>query len=242
MSEAALERAAEASRAALVAVESAARVKLAATVATVNQRTRRTIAAGRAPNDVALFGAHLLEREVAADLVTVRGAARRASAATLADEMRAAGVASLPLPRRPSTASADAVLAGAAAKSFSAAWLTSALGSVGSEEGPNPQTSRIEGVATTAAAEAFSAERSEVMDAHAAEARLRGVPIPFKRWDATLDRRTCPRCARLDGTVQLWGLDFLGSAVPGRIHPRCRCVQGLVIMPIGWRSTPSAAA
>lgn len=42
------------------------------------------------------------------------------------------------------------------------------------------------------------------------------------RWDARLDRRTCPICSALHGTVRPLGAAFDGGPIPPK-HARCRC-------------------
>lgn len=50
------------------------------------------------------------------------------------------------------------------------------------------------------------------------------IPAILKRWNATLDKRTCPTCAGIDGEILLLGQFFDKSNPP--VHPRCRCVVG----------------
>jgi hypothetical protein len=55
--------------------------------------------------------------------------------------------------------------------------------------------------------------------------RLSGVPAIVMRWDATLDRRSCPTCKSLAGRLRPLGAYFEGHSDPP-VHPRCRCVVG----------------
>ena len=235
-----LDAAVAASLDALLTVERAGRVRLAATVA----RVGRQVGAGAGP-DVLVRGAHAIERGVAADVVLVRSTARARSAATLAAEMAAARVRPLSLPLRKGVEAADQAEAMAAAKAFSAAWLATALASADGDADAEPDNldARAEGLATTQAAGAFGVEREAVTRAYAREARARGLVIPFKRWDATHDKRLCVRCADLArATPRPWGVDWPGGAVPGVVHPRCRCVSVTALLPLAWRSEREEAA
>ena len=228
-----LDAAVAASLDALLVVERAGRVRLAATVA----RVGRQVGAGAGP-EVLVRGAHAIERGVAADVVLVRSTARARSAATLAAEMAAARVRPLTLPAR-RTEAADQAEAMAAAKAFSAAWLATALAASSDDADSEPDNldARAEGLATTQAAGAFGVEREASARAYAREARARGLVIPFKRWDATHDKKLCARCADLARTTpRPWGVDWPGGAVPGVVHPRCRCVSVTALLPLAWRS------
>ena len=95
---------------------------------------------------------------------------------------------------------------------------------------------------SAALAEADARLAAEVARALSA-AHARGLVIPFKRWDATHDRRLCARCRALaESTPRPWGVDFPGGAVPGLVHPRCRCVSVTAVMPLAWRAESEEAA
>lgn len=72
----------------------------------------------------------------------------------------------------------------------------------------------LEVVATTEAFDAFAAERRRA-------ARGLGIDI-IRTWSALLDRRTCPKCAELDGTEVRGEAEFPDGDPPA--HPRCRCI------------------
>lgn len=52
--------------------------------------------------------------------------------------------------------------------------------------------------------------------------------LVMKRWDATLDMKTCRVCRELHGTEVRITESFPGGATPGNEHPHCRCVSTLV--------------
>lgn len=232
--------ASDASLNAILSVERAARVRVASTVA----RVGRQVGAG-AGAETLIRGANAIERALTADLTAVRSTARARSAATLTGEMTAARIRPLSLPSRRGVDVADQAEASAGAKAFAAAWLAAALasgadGGAGAE--PDALEARAEGLATTQTASAFGAEREAVMTAYAKEARARGLVIPFKRWDATHDKRLCARCRDLaEAPPRPWGIDFPGGAVPGLVHPRCRCVSVTAVLPLAWRSEEAVA-
>lgn len=58
------------------------------------------------------------------------------------------------------------------------------------------------------------------------------VPFVGKLWDARLDKRTCPVCRDLDGTIRPIGIAFPRKEVPGKTHFGCRCLQVLVFAPV----------
>lgn len=58
------------------------------------------------------------------------------------------------------------------------------------------------------------------------------VPFVGKLWDARMDKRTCPVCRDLDGTIRPIGIDFPRKEVPGKSHLGCRCVSVLIFAPV----------
>lgn len=70
-------------------------------------------------------------------------------------------------------------------------------------------------------ASAFNGER-RAMASVITETRLVRV------WDAVNDKRTCPTCAGLDGTIVMLGEAFPSGANPGSVHGRCRCIDVIV--------------
>lgn len=85
---------------------------------------------------------------------------------------------------------------------------------------------RVDLTATTEVAEAYNTARDRALD----ETLWRSPAIAgqlFKVWDATLDKRTCGTCEHAHGTIVLADEDF-PDGVPGRVHPRCRCIEHLL--------------
>lgn len=233
----------QASLKALLRIEKAARVKLAASVEQVANRATVALSVGRDPHETLVVASHGIEHAASLDLATARAASRRESVATLEGELRANDVPILPVRRRQHEVQ-DRALAAAAAKVYAAGWLSAALERVvgGSAEvstaAPKQATrataERLKGIAITQTSSAFSSARAtytnDYAKAHAAAHIL--APLPLKVWDATLDRRTCRRCEALHGTRRPWGLPFKGKAEPGQVHPRCRCVMGIEFLPV----------
>ena len=73
-------------------------------------------------------------------------------------------------------------------------------------------------VAITESAAAWGEQTTEGLDAAG-----KVQPILWKRWEAMLDRKTCGLCADHDNEVVRADADFHGGAIPGMVHPRCRC-------------------
>ena len=92
---------------------------------------------------------------------------------------------------------------------------------------------RIPGTFRGAHSRAEMVARTEIMHAYNVqhEIALRHVAREesgwLARWDATFDRRTCPECARMDGTIAdvAHGVNFAGGVDRPPLHPRCRCVM-----------------
>lgn len=233
-----------ASLSALLAVEAAARVRLSATVRQVAEVSALEVASGRDPHASLAGASHLLEQLLERDLLLVRAASRRAASQTFRVEAAAVGLPPLTLRLR-DDGHLDRSRASSAAKAFAAAWLARGIVLLG-EDGRNPvrapsaaleaSQARLETAARTEPAQAFGDERDGLSDDYAVESRRRGLVVPLKVWDATLDRKTCRACAALDGTVRPFGVDFPGGHVPGAVHPRCRCVEGILPLPVPLES------
>lgn len=79
--------------------------------------------------------------------------------------------------------------------------------------------SRTERIATT---EVYRAHNQATAEAIAQAAQQ--IPGLRKTWDATEDKRLCPRCAALDGVTVGALEDFPGAGKCPPLHPNCRCV------------------
>lgn len=212
------------------------------------------IASRKQPAEQALTtAAGDMEARLASGIVLVRAASRGTSRQTLAEELRALEEAEFDLDSDEYIDEDEAAAAGAG-KSFSSAWLLLALllllrrrakkkaededgerrveilwgsgedgadAAVAAEAALDQLGYRIDATAITEVAVAFNRER----EASLATTRRRGL---YKRWDATLDRGTCERCERLNGTVVRAHELFPSGAIPGLIHIRCRCIETLV--------------
>jgi uncharacterized protein with gpF-like domain len=106
---------------------------------------------------------------------------------------------------------------------------------------PDPdKVSRLEIIAATEAAEAFDQQREDDLDAYGrsvayqAETRREFAAVPFKWWNAVLDKRTCRTCSVAHGKIVLLGQPF-PEGRPGGVHPSCRCVADIVLLPAWYR-------
>lgn len=81
--------------------------------------------------------------------------------------------------------------------------------------------------------DAWSDERNRVLRATAVRQKEANI-VPFVGtvWDARMDKKTCPRCWSLDGTIRPIGIAFPNGAIPGKIHYSCRCNGGLIFAPM----------
>lgn len=80
---------------------------------------------------------------------------------------------------------------------------------------------KLRQVAATETSASFGAARE------AAGARLASVHLLYRVWDATLDRRTCPRCEHANGVAVQLGTPF-PDGTPGAVHPWCRCTEWIL--------------
>lgn len=225
---------------ALLAVEGAARTRLSASVREVSERAAREVSSGADPHGSLVGAAHLLEQYLQRDLLLIRTAARRDAIKSFNVEAHAASLPPLVIRIR-DDGPLDRSRASSAAKAFAALWLARGLVFLGSD-GSNPVRApsaaleasqvRLEVTARTEPAQAWGDERDGLSDDYAVESRRRGLIVPLKVWDATLDRKTCRVCAELDGTVRPFGVDFPGGEVPGSTHPGCRCAEGILPVPV----------
>lgn len=153
--------------------------------------------------------ARLLESYLYRDLLDVRSKAR---AAGLADLRRF-------FPEASGIGLASTVYDARRVQSITQRFGTLVRESAGKPGAPGALDMRLTTIGVTENAEAFNRERREAVLQIAGRAALVEV------WDATLDKRTCEECLKLDGTRAPVGVGFPGGAVPGAVHPRCRCTS-----------------
>lgn len=179
-----------------------------------------------------------------------RHAAREAAYQRLVAEFAAAAKElrfdppSLPVMGR---APEDDALSESAAEALVAPWRAAVTVAVVRWEGTTPlgrdlraassaQAHRLERTAATEIPQAYNAAHDEgagwVAEQHQ---EARWLPLLVKRWDATLDRRACERCRAMDGRYTVIGTRFKDRLLPGFIHPRCRCVEAIIPLPLRLR-------
>lgn len=87
----------------------------------------------------------------------------------------------------------------------------------------------VDVIARTESATAFNAERNDVLRRSVDMIeRTRGQLVIFKSWDSDLDKRTCPVCERMHGTIVPIDEPFQTS-MPA--HPNCRCMTTVIMLP-----------
>lgn len=111
--------------------------------------------------------------------------------------------------------------------SYAAAWLLAALAMVVGRKSNIKKISKLQDyrlarIATTEVAESYG---QAALRAYALMPRSETV---LKRWDATLDMRTCGLCRGHHNETVPLDDDFRDGDEPGAVHPRCRCVPTLV--------------
>ena len=112
-----------------------------------------------------------------------------------------------------------------AANGYANHWLEDAL-RAGPGDATAAQEWRLRMGAATESADAWAAAREDVLIDFAAR-NPRMVPLLFRVWDATMDRRTCPTCERAHGTVVRVDEPF-PEGRPGGVHPNCRCTEQIL--------------
>jgi len=175
---------------------------------------------------------------VAATMLDIRRAARAQGALRFGAEVAAGGM-SLAIPDLPSADDADRLAAERAARGYSDALLRQAQDWMAEHDKAQADpvlqadAAKLEVIAATETASAFNDERTRI-EKHLADENKETSWWPFlvKVWDATLDKRTCPVCAKLHGTRRGWGSDFPGGKEAGKIHPNCRCIVNFLAIPI----------
>lgn len=154
----------------------------------------------------------------------------------------------------------DNIVSYSAATSYVAAWLSATMAAVlkwSREQSGSVATAisiaaerqdyRLGRLASTETSQAYNdehaAEWADFVDTAKTDPRnLIWLGLLFRRWDAILDRKTCPICARLDGEVAIVGQGFSSGYEPGSVHPHCRCIDTTYLAStVGTRIASEAA-
>lgn len=159
------------------------------------------------------------EQSVAAAIMTGRGASRASAEAVATAELAAIGAPSVPRTTELiSAAASDAARAVRAAKSLAERAAKAMRGGLSVAEAKAAIKPALELTAATESASAYNEGRD-------AMARSSPVIRLLKVWDAVLDKRTCPTCSGLDGTIVGARESF---PIQQPAHPRCRCTFTLL--------------
>jgi hypothetical protein len=176
---------------------------------------------------------------VATSVYGGRRGARADGRATYADE-----AAILDLPAAPDTArdQYDQDRAFAIGWSYADYWRRRYAATGDPQAALDATEARLRLIGTTEVAEATSDERDQIIRrvGQRQEATTGSLAV-FKVWDATLDKRTCPKCGRAHHTVVPFFLDFPDGR-PGGVHGNCRCYEGTILLPFWFDYETDLAA
>jgi hypothetical protein len=179
-----------------------------------------------------LEAARAIERGLTAAILHARRGGRDAGGKALGAELRLAQADGVELEPGFGTTGAgfdDIARAQHISRKFAAAWYQK------EEDGLDATMaldSRLDTIAITETAESFNTERETIMARTVQREPDRNYSVVLVEfWDATGDRRTCPVCARADGTFVPLGIGF-GAGRPGGVHPRCRCNSTVIPLPV----------
>lgn len=126
-------------------------------------------------------------------------------------------------PEEPEDDPEDDARSSAVAYAFIAAWILALLmaGNRDIKKVSALQEYRLRRIAATEVPQAYNATALRAYEDIA-------VSQANKRWDATLDRKTCAICREHDGEEVALNEEFSNGDEPGAVHPNCRCVVTLV--------------
>jgi SPP1 gp7 family putative phage head morphogenesis protein len=159
------------------------------------------------------------ESSVAAAVMHGRRNARSAGVASVLSDLLAVGATPGGIPVLARIAAQDAARAVTVARSIGERASKLLRGGASAIEARAAIKPALERVAATESAEAFSDGRRTGAAAASSVTRI------FKVWDAVLDKRTCPRCAGMDGVIVGLGEAF---DLDQPAHPFCRCTFTLL--------------
>lgn len=150
-----------------------------------------------------------------------------------------------PLAVMATVAPTDDTAAARTGQSFGAQWTTSVMAAAwtwadGDAASLAPaldaidMDGRVRRIAATDAAQAFEDARDEGMGWIAEEhGDTRWFPAVGKRWEAKNDKKVCPVCASMAvRRPRPIGIPWPGGVSPGYAHSFCRCIEGLVWLPV----------
>lgn len=221
---------------ALVRTESLAQKALVASVGLVLRHYAKQRAEG---TDALVSAAVDIESQVRVTLDHVHAAGRsRGFESALSDFQRILPMlqtgALVKMLQPTDSALMDHNAAAAIANSYAQGWLRSALRLLSSGESPfatvlkNTTEARqwhLKTIATTETSRSFSDERRKAFTSGVyTQAGREGAAHIGKKWDASLDARTCDDCSAMHGQVVRLDQSF-SRGEPGSMHPNCRCVE-----------------
>lgn len=125
--------------------------------------------------------------------------------------------------RKKNRSALDRLKAEAAARSLANTWSSLIVSKLDEESGIDASiltsmNKKIRMIATTETSQAWNDElRSHTFNFDG-----------FKRWDATLDAKTCRICRAHDGEEVPVDSEFSSGHIPGFVHPNCRCLITLI--------------
>jgi hypothetical protein len=141
----------------------------------------------------------------------------------------------------------DAAHADAAAASYASAWSALALAALSVWASKGGKGSPAAAIQTTISRSDYRIVRTVVTEtarAHSDEHRSRVIGLKktntgrpwlgraFRRWDARLDRVVCSVCRAHESEETPIGKPFRMGHEPGDVHPGCRCIATLIMLPL----------
>jgi hypothetical protein len=173
-----------------------------------------------------------------------------AETASRADLAQVAGIEAPGSQATPAQRDLDRASSAVVARSLAASWAASKLAVIVAPSAATltpPQVSativvsgkrdepRSATVATTETVDAFNATRADALRDLAPQFKRVHLPFLFRHWNATLDKRLCPRCESHEGEVVPIYKSFSGGDAPG-LHPNCRCLIDILFFPMPSRA------
>lgn len=234
---------------ALLATEAAL---LAALLAAVSLAWKRGVLRRKSARGALNMAALILAIESQEAILTGRLTARRKALDSLAKILNRHGLADAAkkVKRiRVATTAAEAKRAAKIGESLAASWRASAKKTLdktpkasrtaAAKAVAKAERFRIEMVAATESSRVFNETREAAYETTARELDPGDRERPWRLWDASLDKRTCPICDRAHGSMVKVGERFRAGS-PGAVHPSCRCLDLLVFKPRNFVGTDTS--